>query len=161
MAIDQETREQAEELFIVEGLTLEEISCRLSISDRTLANWSSEGEWVSQRKKHRDDVASIKRNSFKLRKELARKALETLEGMSNINPQDMHGFKSVLTMIEPKEKEKDGMVVDIDRPKLFLENMEFVAETLKEIDPEGLKIFARNFDVIVNRFKEKLEAQRA
>lgn len=161
MAIDQETREQAEELFTVEGLTLEEISRRLEISDRTLANWSTSGNWVERRKKHREDIASIKKNSFKLRKELARKALETLENMESINPQDMHGFKSVLSMIEPKEKEKDQTVMNIDRPKLFLEDMEFVAEVLKEIDPEGLKIFARNFDVIVDRFKGKLEAQRA
>ena len=159
--IDQEIREQAEELFIVDGLTIEEISGRLGISDRTLANWSASGNWMERRKKHRDDVASIKRNSFKLRKELAKKALETLESMQSINPQDMHGFKSVLSMIEPKEKEKDQTTIDIDRPKIFMEDMEFVAEVLKEIDPEGLKIFARNFDVIVNRFKGKIESQRA
>jgi hypothetical protein len=158
MAIDQETRERAEELFTVDGLTLEEISGRLGISDRTLANWSAAGNWMECRKKHREDLASIKKNSFKLRKELARKAIETLENMQSINPQDMHGFKSVLSMIEPKEKEKDQAVADIDRPKLFLEDMEFVAEVLKEIDPEGLKIFARNFDVIVNRFKERKAA---
>lgn len=157
MAIDQETRERAEELFTVDGLTLEEISKRLDISDRTLANWSASGNWMECRKKHREDLANIKRNSFKLRHELAKKALETLENMQSINPQDMHGFKSVLSMIEPKEKEKDQVVADIDRPKLFMEDMEFVAEILREIDPEGLKIFARNFDVIVGRFKDKKE----
>ncbi|MBN1627113.1 MAG: hypothetical protein JW944_11365 [Deltaproteobacteria bacterium] len=154
MAIDQEIREQAEELFTIEGLTLEEISRRLSISDRTLANWSASGNWMERRKKHREDIASIKSNSFKLRKELARKALETLENMQSINPQDMHGFKSVLTMIEPKEKEKDQTVVDIDRPKLFLENLEFIVNVLKEIDQEGLKVMLRNLDEITRRFKE-------
>ena len=154
MAIDQETRERAEELFTVDGLTLEEISGRLGVSDRTLANWSASGNWMECRKKHREDLASIKRNSFKLRKELARKAIETLENMQSINPQDMHGFKSVLSMIEPKEKEKDQAVADIDRPKLFLEHLEFIVSVLKEIDQEGLKVILRNFDEITNRFKD-------
>jgi transcriptional regulator with XRE-family HTH domain len=154
MAIDQETRERAEELFTVDGLTLEEISGRLGVSDRTLANWSASGNWMECRKKHREDLANIKRNSFKLRHELAKKALETLENMQSINPQDMHGFKSVLSMIEPKEKEKDQVVADIDRPKLFLEHLEFIVSVLKEIDQEGLKVMLRNFDEITGRFKD-------
>jgi hypothetical protein len=154
MAINQETKEQAEELFTIEGLTLEEISGRLDISDRTLATWSSSGNWMERRKKHREDLASIKRNSFRLRKELAQKALETLESMEGINPQDMHGFKSVLSMIEPKEKEKDGAVADVDRPKLFLEDLEFIVNVLKEIDQEGLKVILRNLEEITRRFKE-------
>lgn len=154
MAIDQEIRERAEELFTVEGLTLEEISKKLDISGRTLAGWSTAGNWVERRKKHRDDIASIKRNSFRLRKELAQKALETLESMESINPQDMHGFRSVISMLEPKEKDKDQAVVDVDKPKMFLENLEFIVSVLKEIDQEGLKVMLRNLDEITRRFKE-------
>ena len=44
---------------------------------------------------------------------------------------------------------------ETDRPKLFLEDMEFVAEVLREVDPEGLKVIAKNFDTIISRFKEE------
>jgi len=32
--------------------------------------------------------------------------------------------------------------------------MEFVAKTLNEIDPEGLKVFAGSFDEIIAKFKD-------
>lgn len=154
MAIDFEIRQRARDLFIVEGLTINEVAGICGISDRTAANWSVEGGWNAERARHREAIASIKNNSFKLKQELIAKALNTLSNMDSIDPQDMHGFRSILAATEIKEKEKGG-VIDIDRPKLFLEDMEFVAEILKEIDPEGLKVFARNFDVIVDRFKAR------
>ena len=42
---------------------------------------------------------------------------------------------------------------DADKPKAFLESLQFIAESLKEIDPEGLKVLAGNFDAITARFK--------
>jgi len=55
---------------------------------------------------------------------------------------------------ERESKGQESSAPDADLPKIFLENMEFVAGVLKDIDPEGLRVLARNFDVIVNRFKE-------
>jgi hypothetical protein len=156
MAIDQETRQRAEDLFIIDGMTLEAIAKELDISDRTVANWSTEGGWTAKRRDYRTAMADIKRTSMALKKELITKALETLKTMDSIDPQDMHGFRSVLAAADiKKEKEAENITPEIDRPRIFLEDMEFVAETLKEIDPEGLKILARNFDVIVGRFKAR------
>lgn len=154
MTIDQDTKSRAEELFVIDGMTLEEISLEMRISDRTLANWSAEGGWTGKRKEYRSSIADIQKTSLSLKKELISKALKTLQSMESIDPQDMHGFRSVLAAADIKEKEshKDA---DIDRPKIFLEDMEFMAEILKELDPEGLKILARNFDVIIGRFKER------
>ena len=157
MAIDQETRQRAEDIFVIEGMTLEAIAKELDISDRTIANWSAEGGWTAKRRDYRAAMADIQRNSMSLKQELIRKALETLKTMGSINPQDMHGFRSVLAAADlKKEKETESLTAEVDRPRIFLEDMEFVAETLKEIDPEGLKILARNFDVIVERFKERI-----
>lgn len=155
MAIDFETKQKARDLYVVEGLTLEEVSRALDIAERTVANWSADGRWQDARIKHREVIASIKNNSFLLKQQLVAKALNTLDNMENIDPQDMHGFRSILAATEIKEKDKADSVSDVDRPKIFLEDMEFVAEILKEIDPEGLKILARNFDVIVDQFKER------
>ncbi|MEW5725855.1 MAG: phage protein Gp27 family protein [Thermodesulfobacteriota bacterium] len=48
---------------------------------------------------------------------------------------------------------QDGPVMD--RPRCFLEDLELTAEVLKEADPEGLKVLARNWDLIVARGKER------
>lgn len=155
MAIDFEIKQRARDLYVVEGLTLEETATVCEISDRTVANWSVEDGWTEARTRHREAIASIKDNSFKLKQKLIAKALKTIENMENIDPQDMHGFRSILAATEIKERER--ATADPDRPKIFLEDMEFVAEVLKKIDPEGLKILARNFDEIVGKFKERNE----
>lgn len=156
MAIDFETKQRARDLYVVEGMTLEEVAGACEISDRTAANWSTDGDWTGERGRYREALAGIRSNSFKLKQQLIAKALNTLNSMENIDPQDMHGFRSVLAATEIKEKGKDA-AVNIDRPKIFLEDMEFVAEVLREIDPEGLKVFALSFDRIVQRFKERHE----
>jgi len=154
MAIDYETKQRAQDLYVVEGMTLEEVASACEISDRTAANWSTEGDWTGERARYREAIAGIRSNSIKLKQQLIQKALFTLTGMDNIDPQDMHGFRSILVATEIKEKEKDA-VANIDRPKIFLEDMEFVAEVLREIDPEGLKVLAGSFEEIVTRFKGK------
>jgi len=80
--------------------------------------------------------------------------------VGKIDTQAVYAYNSILkTMLIIKEKLSDGQI-NIDRPALFLNDMEFVAKTLREIDPEGLKVFARNFDVLVAKFKEQ-NAQEA
>ena len=74
--------------------------------------------------------------------------------MDKTDPQNIHeviNLEKLATVLEKKSDDKE--VQDIDRPKIFLEDLQFVAETLKEIDPEGLKVLSRTFDVIVKRFK--------
>lgn len=161
MTIDFDLRQTARDLYVIEGMTHEEVSQKTEVPIGTIKRWSSEDNWKGNRAKHRETITSIKNNSIRLKEQLMAKALKTLSSMDSINPQDMHGFRSILAAAEVKEKDKESGTADIDRPKLFLEDMEFVAEVLKEIDPEGLKILSRNFDEIVRRFKEKHEKQSA
>jgi len=60
-------------------------------------------------------------------------------------------------MMAARQGKKEEKTVQIDRPALFLEFLEFIAATLREIDPAGLKILARkdNFEKIIERFKEQ------
>ena len=73
-----------------------------------------------------------------------------------VDNQAVYAYSNILkTIVDLRPKEQN--TADIDRPKLFLEDIEFIAGVLKELDPEGLKVFGRNFDVIVARFKEDHE----
>ena len=57
-----------------------------------------------------------------------------------------------------KEKKQEVHQAPVDKPALFLESVEFIVSVLNEIDPEGLKVMAKNFDTIIQRFKEQHEA---
>jgi len=150
MAIDQESRERAEDLYIIDGLTLEEVAKAADINIRTLQNWSVEGNWPKRRKERLQRKRLLKDKLEILREKSIDKAIETGD------PQAILAAYKIEELADRKSrKEMESVVPDIDRPRLFLEDMEFVAETLKEIDPEGLRILAKNFDVIVGRFKEQ------
>jgi hypothetical protein len=43
-----------------------------------------------------------------------------------------------------------------DKPKVFLENMQWIIGWLRENDPEGLKVLANNFDAMTMQFKTEL-----
>jgi hypothetical protein len=172
--ISWEIREQAEELYIVDGKTFDEVAELTGVSVAQLKRWgagrdggqrSEVGDqeeqrdggqrsevgipsWSERKKEYRQQFADIHRDTTKLRQKLLRQALNTLD------PQQVYAAVRLEMMAARKDK-KEEKTVQADRPKLFLEDMEFVAKTLKEIDPEGLKIFARNFDVIIQRFKEQ------
>ncbi len=97
MAIDPDTRQRAEELFIIDGLTLQEVAGQLAISGRTLANWSSEGEWVQRRREYQNAARDIKYYGKMTRLKLIKDA------MTSLDPQKIYAFATLeRTMVEPK-----------------------------------------------------------
>ena len=143
-----EVRDKAEDLYIYNGRTYDEIAQKIGVSLGTIKNWSKQGGWPEHRKKHLEVRRTLRRSLDDLRLNTTKNAV------NNTDPQNIHAvinLEKLATVLEKKSDDKE--VQDIDRPKIFLEDLQFVAETLKEIDPEGLKVLSRNFDVIVKRFK--------
>ena len=151
MAYDAGVREAARELYVIEGLTFDEVSARVGIHTATLKRWSTEeGNWRKRRGDLQTDLDDIEQLTVRLRKRLLDQAL------SSLDPQ------MVYAAVRLEGASKRGQVSadepdPMDRPRCFLEDLQFVAETIKELDPEGFKIFARNYDVIVARGKEKFQ----
>jgi len=147
MTIPQEDREDARGLYVIDGLTFDQVTKATGIAASTLKIWSEEEGWRESRREHRKSEQETKANILKLRKELYAEALK------NCDPQMIYAavrLESVAAKLTPKEASPEP---DIDRPKIFLEDMEFIAETLREIDPEGLKVLATHFETIIQRFK--------
>jgi hypothetical protein len=147
--------DEAEDLYVVEGFTLEAIAGKLPVSLTTLSRWKQEGEWEERRRELARALREIKRNTILLRQRLSLAALE------NLDPQKVYAF----SRLEPRaaaasDRPEARREVEPDLPALFLKSLEFMAGVLKDEDPEGLKVLARNFDLIVNRFKA-LHAQTA
>ena len=146
--ISWEIRERAEELYIVDGLTLEQVARETGISIQSLRKWSAEEGWRDKKREYRQALSEIKRKTVLLRKKLIEKAFDSLE------PQDIYAAVRLENVAVKHTPKKEDTEPDIDKPSLFLENMEFITGFLKDHDPEGLKVLARNFDTLIEEFKK-------
>jgi hypothetical protein len=70
--------DEAEDLYVVDGLTLEAVATRLPVSVTTLSRWKQDGEWEDRRRELSRSLADIKRNTLLLRERLVKKALNSL-----------------------------------------------------------------------------------
>jgi hypothetical protein len=110
MAIELDVRQRAEALFIIDGLTLQEVAGQTGISERTLANWSADGEWVSRRREYQNAARDIKYYGKMTRLKLIKDA------MTSLDPQKIYAFATLeRTMAEPDKMDSrlrgnDGVV---------------------------------------------------
>lgn len=145
--IDLQIRFTAEDLYVKQRLTYEKIAAELGVALNTVKNWSQDGNWRTKRAEHLERRRGLNQKLVELRDAMMDKAL------SSQDPQTAFAALRIMQMEQDQERKSATQAPDIDRPKIFLEDLEFIATTLKEIDPEGLKALARNFDELINRFK--------
>lgn len=79
-----EVRERAEELYIIDGLTYEQVARETGVSVAQIQRWASQGGWPERRREYRQALSDIKRKTVILRRELIDKALHSLD------PQDVY-----------------------------------------------------------------------
>ena len=73
--------DEAEDLYVVDGLTLETIAARLGPdgpSVTSLSGWKQEGDWEERRRELGRALSDVKRNTLLLRQRLVEKALQSL-----------------------------------------------------------------------------------
>jgi hypothetical protein len=148
---DLQIRFQAEEMFVEQRLCHEDIADRLNIGLSTIRRWSTEGNWKTLREEHLERRRMLKQNLARLRENMMERAAE------NLDPQDVYAVIRLEKLAREREqgtgdagKQGNG---EVDLPKIFLENLEWIARALKDTDPEGLKVLARNFDYLTDKFK--------
>lgn len=149
--IDWETRERAEDLYVVEGLSFQVVSEMTGVSMQCLHGWSTKEGWRAKRTAYRADKLCIKATITKLRLKLASAAL------SSSDPQKVFAFVRLEALACSQEQKQQVLPVNLDRPAVFLEDIEFIAGVLKDRDPAGLQVIAANFDYLVEQFKAKHE----
>lgn len=147
---------KAEELYVTEGLSIRQVHEATKTPLRTVQRWSCKGAWVEKRKRRQEILCEINNKKLLLQKELIQKALDTLDPKA--------ANAAYKWIVEERRASGRGSgdgakAMEIDRPALFLEHLQFVAETLKERDPEALKAIASNYDAIIARFKEQNEGR--
>ena len=152
--------DRAEHLYCVAGHTFDQVATITGIAASTLKRWSDLYGWQERKDKTRKTLRDIEMKKIELRAKIAEKCLEDLA------PQNVYAFAAMESLAQ-KESRRSGAreaseqgtrgTSSVDRPALFIEDLKFVAEALKEANPEGLKVLAGSFDEIVSRFKAQHE----
>ena len=145
----------------VEGSSLTEVEAVLGVSRQTLATWKADTQKPSEDLDEWDKAKKIKTdNIFRLRAlwERELKALEESKPGS-LNNVSMDALTKLGTLIQRWEqmeeaaRQRQTAGSTYDKPAVFMETLEWLALQLKDTDPEGLKVLARNFDHLIIRFK--------
>ena len=110
--IPWEIREQAEELYIVDGKTFDEVAEITGVSVTQLKRWGAgfpdpddpdqkSSSWMDRKKEYRTAFANIRRDTVLLRKRLISKALKSLD------PQDVYAISSLESTVAKVQKAED------------------------------------------------------
>lgn len=140
----------------IDGKSLTAIETELGVSRQTLSTWKGQtrkpdeefDEW---------DKARARKSSFGLRMEaLLERELTFAEerqpgAIESVTLDNISKLGALVARFRMMEIQGSGY----DAAKVFLENLQWIAAWLRENDPEGLKVIARNFDGIIAAFKEK------
>jgi len=161
-----ETRELAYQTWRECGQNLSETHRKMNgelgyvISRQTLHEWKTRYDWEGRaaraeaEEKHLAEATSDEALLVVLLKQKKKyeEYFDSLE-LGKIDNQAVYGYNSILkTIVDIRPK---GDAAEIDRPKVFLENLEWIARALKDTDPEGLKVLARNFDHLTDKFRSE------
>ena len=133
------------------------------ISRQSLHSWKKKYDWEGRAAreacaaKEREDATSDDGLLSVLldQKQKYEKYFESL-AVGKVDNQALYAYNNLLkTILDVRERTDASLKAEaqFDRPKVFLENLEWIARQLKETDPAGLKILAANFDHLIIRFK--------
>ena len=96
---------QAERLFVRSGMTIGQIAAEMpEVAERTLYNWSSEGQWVKKREKRLRQAGEVGDLLEKIKLTLAR---ECLADDGGIDPQKIYALSNAVTVLS--KSAKDGL----------------------------------------------------
>lgn len=110
--------EEAGRLYIVDQLSLAEISKRIPVSERTLRNWKEEGDWENKRREHISQKRSFHEELYDFTRELLTKVKEDIKSGQDPNSGQLYVLIKLLNQltkvkdyedktVEPKEQKAD------------------------------------------------------
>jgi uncharacterized protein YjcR len=79
VTIPMEQRQQAKELYIIEGLSLDQIAAQTGVSARTVKTWSVNEDWIQKRKEYQKERDVFQVSLAELKTKMLQKALESLD----------------------------------------------------------------------------------
>ena len=141
MAKDFELRERAEELFVIDGLSLEQVSKATGVIERTLSNWSTEGGWKDLRAEYREAIRGIRRYTVLTKLKLIKDAMTTLD------PQKIYAFAALERAVKG-DTEDESIPAASDAETREIRTAEDAVEALQEAVQQKLNMMLSRPNVI-------------
>lgn len=165
MSIGAKLREIAYELWRDNGRNLTRVERllksehRTPVSRQTLTAWRDEYGWEERaaqaeaQEKLLKDATSIETLLADLitRKQGYDKYFDTLP-VGKVDNQATYAYAGLLKRIAEMQTMQNA-VIGFDRPRFFLENIQWLIGWLKANDPDGLAVMARNIDQLTLAYK--------
>lgn len=165
MAMDTELKELAYRLWRDNGRNLAKVERllkadhRTPVSRQTLTEWRDSLGWADRaalaeaQEKELKDATSIETLLAALinRKKGYDSYFESLP-IGKIDNQATYAYAGLLKRIAEMQAMQNA-VIGFDRPKFFLENIQWLITWFKGNDPEGLKVMLRNLDALSLAYK--------
>lgn len=165
MAIDTELKELAYQLWRDNGRNLAKVERLLRVehktpvSRQTLTAWRDQHGWV-ERAAQVEAQAQLLKDAISIETLLAdlinRKTqydnyFKTLAA-GKVDNQATYAYAGLLKRLAEMQAMQNA-VIGFDRPRFFLENIQWLIGWLKANDPEGLAVLARNIDQLTLAYK--------
>lgn len=140
-------------MYTADNKSLAEIEEALDVSRQTLHVWKADTRKPGEELDEWDRAREQKRSNVQRLRALFDRELRALEDSSagSLNGISLDAITKLGTLVQRWETTEKSP--SFDRPKVFLENIQFIAGWLRENDPEGLKVLAENFDALTVSFK--------
>jgi transposase len=147
-------------MYTAERKSLTEIEEALGVSRQTLSGWKSDTKKPGEPLDEWDRAKAQKRENIRRLKDLFERELMHIEEQPQgaLTAASMDALSKLGSLVQRWEAvERAATAAEqgpgYDRPKVFLENLQWLAEWLREHDPEGLKVLADNFDALTLAYK--------
>lgn len=110
-----EVRETAEELFIIEGLTYDQVSGKTEVSTSQLKRWGTDSvpTWTERRKEYRQAQSSVRRNVQLAKSKLIESVIE------NEDPQKAYAFSSLVSAAQSIDDEARQRLAESPVERVF------------------------------------------
>lgn len=137
----------------MDGQTLDQISAVLDVSRQTLSDWKSRTKRAGDALDEWDKAREMKSSNVQRLRALFDRELTALENSraGEMSAVSLDAITKLGTLVQRWEQAETGPTYD--RPRVFLENLQFIIGWLRENDPEGLKVLAESFDPLTSAFK--------
>jgi transposase-like protein len=146
---DFATRDLAMQAYIYRGQTYEEIAAETGISVSQLKRWGDKEDWKGQKAQYLKEKSRSLTRLIKARSAM----LDKLD--QEINPSTVHQLLSAYRQLDTLIEGQITGRHEPDRAAIFLDDLRFIVEELAKTDPTGVAIIDKNFDSLIEAFKDK------
>ena len=128
--------ENAERLYVVEQMLIEDVAQRVGVSERTIRRWKDEFKWDYKRKQYLNSKQMFHEELFNFARKLMASIELDMDNNEKIDPGRMFAFTKLLPMITKVKSYED----DVSHKDAKTQNTEITPEFIKEINETFLGI---------------------